>query len=270
MSDRSASVFVSDALAGRVALITGGATGICKGIAESYAAHGAKVFLVSRKPDALTSAAGEIARTTDGEVGWAAADVREPDQMSDAVRACIERFGRLDVLVNGAAGNFLAPAAALSAKGFKTVVDIDLLGSFNATKAAFDALCASGRGLILNISATLHYGGTPLQAHAAAAKAGLDALTRTLAVEWGRFGVRVCALAPGPIGDTEGMRRLAPGEIGKRMVSTVPLGRLGTVRDVAGAAVFLASDAAAWVTGAVLVVDGGQSVVGAGAVLGQG
>lgn len=268
MSDRPASVFVSDALAGRVALITGGATGICKGIAESYAAHGARVFLVSRKPDALALAAGEIEHATGAEVGWAAADVREADQMSAAVGACIERFGRLDVLVNGAAGNFLSPAAALSPKGFKTVVDIDLLGSFNATRAAFDALVASGRGLILNISATLHYGGTPLQVHAASAKAGVDAMTRTLAVEWGRFGVRVCAIAPGPIGDTEGMRRLAPGEMGKKVVSSVPLGRLGTVRDVAAAAVFLASDAAAWVTGAVLVVDGGQSVAGAGKLLG--
>ena len=176
------------------------------------------------------------------------------------MRDTLERFGRLDILVNGAAGNFLAPAAALSPNGFRTVIEIDLLGTFHAAKAAFEPLQKSGRGLILNLSATLQMHGTPLQAHAAAAKAGVDSLTRTLAVEWARLGIRVNAIAPGAIGDTEGMRRLAPGEVGRRILEQIPLGRFGTIDDVAGCALFLASDAGAWITGAVLVVDGGHCV----------
>ncbi len=252
-------IFRDDILAGRVALVTGGGTGICKGIARAFAAHGASVCLVSRKPEVLAAAADEIARATGAQVMSAAADVRQPDQIAAAVAACRERFGRLDLLVNGAAGNFLAPAATLSPNGFRTVVEIDLMGTFNASKAAFEPLQAS-RGLILNISATLHYHGTPLQAHAAAAKAGVDSLTRTLAVEWGRLGIRVNAIAPGAIGDTEGMRRLAPGEVGKRMVDQIPLGRFGTIEDIAACALYLASEAGAWITGAVFVVDGGHSV----------
>jgi peroxisomal 2,4-dienoyl-CoA reductase len=243
-----------------VALVTGGGTGICRGIARAYAAHGARVFLVSRKPDVLRAAAGELAAETGGEVAWAAGDVRQPAEIGAAVASCVERFGGLDILVNGAAGNFLAPAAALSPNGFRTVLDIDLAGTFNASRAAFDALCASRRGLILNISATLQVHGTPLQAHAAAAKAGVDSLTRTLAVEWGPFGVRAVAIAPGPIGDTEGMRRLAPGDVGERVRKLIPLGRFGAVQEVADLAVFLATDAAAYITGAIYVIDGGHSV----------
>jgi peroxisomal 2,4-dienoyl-CoA reductase len=178
------------------------------------------------------------------------------------VQAVVARFGKLDTIVNGAAGNFLAPAAALSPNGFRTVVDIDLNGTFNTSRAAFEALQNSGDGLILNISATLHYQGTPLQIHASAAKAGVDAITRNLAVEWGRFGIRAVGIAPGPIGDTEGMRRLAPGEITDKMMSAIPAGRFGAVEEIAAAAVFLRSPAAAYITGHTLVVDGGYCMSG--------
>lgn len=253
-------VFRDGVLAGHVALITGGGTGICRGIAAAYARLGADVCIVSRKRDVLEQAAAALAADAGREVLAVAADVRKPEELAAAVAVTLARFGHLDTLVNGAAGNFLSPAAALSPNGFRTVVDIDLVGTFNASRAAFEALCASGRGLVLNISATLHYHGTPLQVHAAAAKAGVDAVTRNLAVEWGRFGIRACGLAPGPIGDTEGMRRLAPGDVGERARAGIPAGRFGTVDEVAAAAVFLRTPAAAYVTGHTLVVDGGHCV----------
>ena len=253
-------VFRDGILQGHVALITGGGTGICRGIAHAYAKLGADVCIVSRKADVLESAAAELSRETGRQVLAVAADVRDPDAIAKAVRATIDRFGKLDTLVNGAAGNFLAPAAGLSPNGFKTVVEIDLVGTFNATRAAFEALQASKNGLVLNISATLHYHGTPLQIHASAAKAGVDAVTRNLAVEWGRFGIRACAIAPGPIGDTEGMRRLAPGDLKDKAMAGIPAGRFGTIEEIAAAAVYLRSPAAAYVTGHVMVVDGGHCI----------
>ena len=247
-------VFRDDLLTGHVALVTGGGTGICRGIAAAYARLGAKVCIVSRKLDVLEQTAKEI-----GAVA-VAADVRKPDELAAAVKSVLDRFGKLTTLVNGAAGNFLAPAAALSPNAFKTVIDIDLLGTFNATKACSEALMASRDGLVLNISATLHYHGTPLQIHASAAKAGIDAVTRNLAVEWGRFGVRACGIAPGPIGDTEGMKRLAPGDAADKAKQFIPAGRFGTIDEIAAAAVYLRSPAAAYITGHVLVVDGGHCV----------
>lgn len=249
-----------DALAGHVALITGGGTGICRGIARAYARLGADVCIVSRKPDVLAAAAAELSREAGREVLAHAADVREPDAIAAAIAATIARFGTLDTLVNGAAGNFLAPAAGLSPKGFRTVVEIDLLGTFNASRAAFDALAASKDGLVLNISATFHYRGMPMQVHASAAKAGVDALTRNFAVEWGQFGIRACGIAPGPIDDTEGMKRLAPGDLMARMHALIPARRAGTIDEIAAAAVYLRSAAAAYITGHTLVVDGGHSI----------
>jgi peroxisomal 2,4-dienoyl-CoA reductase len=253
-------VFRPDILAGRVALITGGGTGICRGIAEAYARLGAEVCIVSRKQDVLELTAAELRAATGRDVLAVAADVRDPDAMGRAVARAVERFGTLDTLVNGAAGNFLVPAAALTPNGFKTVVEIDLIGSFIAARAAFEPLRRSGTGLVLNISATLHYHGTPLQLHASAAKAGVDALTRTLAVEWGQFGVRSCAIAPGPIDGTEGMRRLAPGDVATRAKAAIPAGRFGDIAEIAAAAVYLRSAAAAYITGHVLVVDGGHCI----------
>jgi peroxisomal 2,4-dienoyl-CoA reductase len=254
-------VFRADALAGHVALVTGGGTGICRGIARAYAKLGADVCITSRKPDVLERAASELSAETGRAVHAVAADVRDPDAIGRAVAATVEKFGSLDTLVNGAAGNFLAPAAALSPNGFRTVVDIDLCGTFNASRAAFEHLRTSKRGAIINISATLHYHGTPLQVHASAAKAGVDAVTKNLAIEWAGAGVRVNAIAPGPIDDTEGMKRLAPGELKAKAEKGVPLGRFGTIDEIAAAAVFLRSAAGAYITGAVLVVDGGQCVM---------
>ena len=249
-------VFADGLLRGRVALVTGGGTGITGGVARALAEAGARVALVSRQMEHLEGAAALI-REGGGEALAAAADVRNFEQVERAVGATIEQFGRIDIVVNGAAGNFLCPAEDLSPNGFGTVVDIDLKGTFNVCRAAFTELKKS-RGSILNISATLHYLGTPLQLHVSAAKAGVDALTRNLAVEWGAYGIRVNAIAPGPIEDTEGMKRLVPPDIKERLRHRIPLGRFGLIKDIEQCALFLCSDGASFINGAVIAVDGGH------------
>ncbi len=278
-------IFAEAILDGRVAFVTGGGTGITGGVARALAEAGAHVALVSRSIEHLEPAAkaindagaqrggrptvregaisgqeGDASRQVERTVGEAfafAADVRQPEQVEKAIAATVEHFGKIDVVVNGAAGNFLCKAEELSPNGFGSVVDIDLKGTFNVCRAAFDQL-KEHRGQILNISATLHYLGTPMQLHVSAAKAGVDALTRNLAVEWGRYGIRVNAIAPGPIGDTEGMKRLVPEPIKEKLKQQIPLGRFGMIEDIEKAAVFLCSDAASYINGAVLVVDGGH------------
>src|SRR5919199_6396006 len=252
----SESVFAERILAGRVAFVTGGGTGITGGVARALAENGARVALVSRRLEHLEPAAERI-RAGGGEAVAVTADVRAYEEVERAVAATVAQFGRLDTLVNGAAGNFLAHAEELSPNGFGTVVDIDLKGTFNVCRAAFTELRKRG-GTVLNISATLQYLGTPLQAHAAAAKAGVDSLTRTLAVEWGGYGIRVNAIAPGPIEDTEGMKRLLPPTLKDKLRHRIPVRRLGRIRDIEHAALFLCSDAADFVSGAILVVDGGH------------
>ena len=249
-------IFREGILEGRVAFVTGGGTGITGGVARALAESGAKVALVSRKMEHLEPAAAAI-NTNGGEAFAVVADVRQPEDVEKAIAQTIERFGHMDVVVNGAAGNFLCAASELSPNGFGTVVDIDLKGTFNVCRAAFEELKKNG-GSILNISATLHYLGTPYQLHVSAAKAGVDALTRNLAVEWGRYGIRVNGIAPGPIEDTEGMARLVPAPIKEKMKQRIPLGRFGRIRDIERAAVFLTSDAASFINGAMIVVDGGQ------------
>ncbi|MBC7930414.1 MAG: SDR family oxidoreductase, partial [Rubrivivax sp.] len=229
---------------------------ITGGVARALAEAGARVALVSRSSEHLEPAASKI-NEAGGEAFPFAADVRDFAQVERAVAATVERFGRIDIVVNGAAGNFLCPADQLSPNGFGTVVDIDLKGTFNVCRAAFEEL-KKQRGQILNISATLHYLGTPYQLHVSAAKAGVDALTRNLAVEWGAHGIRVNAIAPGPIADTEGMSRLVPPDIKERLRRKIPLGRFGLIRDIELCALFLCSDAASFINGAVIVVDGGH------------
>ncbi len=266
-------IFADGILKDHVAFVTGGGTGITGGVARALAEAGANVALVSRRMEHLEPAANAInaARVSSptvregseadnpsiGEAFAIAADVRNPEEVDTAIASTVERFGKVDIIVNGAAGNFLCAAEELSPNGFGTVVDIDLKGSFNVCRAAFAEL-KRNRGQILNISATLHYLGTPMQLHVSAAKAGVDALTKNLAVEWGRYGIRVNAIAPGPIGDTEGMKRLVPEPIKDKLKGRIPLGRFGLIQDIENAAVFLCSDAASYINGAILVVDGGH------------
>jgi len=247
--------FSSDLLKGKSALITGGGTGICRGLALAFARHGCDVAITSRKEEHLKGTAAEIAALGVKSLALPA-DVRDPDAVKRVVDRAAEEFDRLDIVVNGAAGNFLCPAEQLSPNGFGTVVDIDLKGTFHVSKAALPHLKTRG-GVILNISATLHYLGTFAQIHVSAAKAGIDALTRNLAVEWGPYGIRVNAIAPGAIGDTEGAKRLIVGDGKKRVERSTPLGRLGAIDDIANASLFLCSDLSSYVNGAILVVDGG-------------
>ena len=207
-------------LAGKTAFIAGGSSGLNLGIAERFSDLGAKLVVLSRKPQKVEDAAALLVERG-GEAIGIAADVRDYGALEAAFAAASARFGALDIVISGAAGNFLAPAVGLSANAFKTVVDIDLLGTFNVFRASWPHLTKPGASLI---SITAGQAVTPLafQAHACAAKAGVNMLTKCLALEWGPSGIRVNGISPGPIEDTEGMRRLAPSETRGRGLCEAP------------------------------------------------
>ena len=255
------SVFRDGLLAGKVAFVTGGGSGICLRIAERFAQQGAKVALVGRTQEKLDRAAAGI-QQAGGEASGFAADVRDYDALAGALRKTREKYGEIDILLCGAAGNFPAPALGMSANGFKAVIDIDLLGTFNTCRAAYEHLRKPGASVIA-ISATHAFRPIPFQAHVCAGKAGVDILIKTLAVEWGGAGVRLNIVTPGPVDDTEGMRRLAPNEeIRGKIAGSIPLRRFATKDEIADLALFLSTDAAAYITGGVFVCDGGQSLTG--------
>jgi NAD(P)-dependent dehydrogenase (short-subunit alcohol dehydrogenase family) len=247
---------------GKVVFVAGGTSGINLGIAEGFARAGARVAVLSRRQEKVDAAVAGLEQLGAEALGFAA-DVREYEAIETALAATAQQWGPIDVLISGAAGNFLAPAAKLSANAFKSVVDIDLLGTFNVLRAAYDHLRKPGASVI-NITAPQAWQPMPYQVHACAAKAGVDQVTRTTAMEWGPAGIRVNGIAPGPIADTEGMRRLAPTEaIAQAVMRSVPLGRMGRVDDIARAALWLSSEDADYVSGVILPVDGGWSLGGA-------
>ena len=257
----SDSVFRDGLLRGKVAFVTGGSSGICLRIAERFAAQGAKVALLGRTQEKLDHAAAGI-RGAGGDAAGFAADVRDYAALSGALQRAREQYGEIDILLCGAAGNFPAPALGMSANGFKAVIDIDLLGTFNTCRAAYEHLRKPGASVVA-ISATHAFRPIPMQAHVCAGKAGVDILIKTLAVEWGSAGIRLNVVSPGPVDDTEGMRRLAPSEdIRARLTQSIPLRRFAGKDEIADLALFLCSDAAAYITGAVFVCDGGQSLTG--------
>jgi 2,4-dienoyl-CoA reductase [(3E)-enoyl-CoA-producing], peroxisomal len=269
VSGPDAAIFRPDLLEGRVALVTGGGTGIGLGIASCLAAAGATVAIASRKPEHLEAAAAEL-RSRGARVSTVETNVREPDAVARMVEQVAQAHGRLDILVNNAAGNFYAPSATLSANAWRAVVETDLYGSFYCAQAAYPVMKAQGGGRIVSISMTLHYRGWPLMAHATAAKAGVDALTRTLALEWAPDRITVNAVAPGPV-PTEGVKKAftppdarAPDvfRMDEYASRAIPLGRWGTPEDVGQMVTFLAGPAGEWITGAIFVVDGGSWLAG--------
>jgi peroxisomal 2,4-dienoyl-CoA reductase len=247
-----------------VALVTGGGTGIGLGIASCLAEAGATVAIASRKLEHLEPAAAEL-RAAGARVSTVQTNVREPEAAARMVEQVAGEHGRLDILVNNAAGNFYAPSATLSPNAWRAVVETDLYGSFYCAQAVYPLMKAQGGGRIVMISMTLHYRGWPLMAHATAAKAGVDALTRTLALEWAADRITVNAVAPGPI-PTEGVRKaFTPPDGGapdifmdEYAARAIPLRRWGTPADVGQMVAFLAGPAGEWITGAIVVVDGGS------------
>jgi len=254
------SYFKSGLFKGKTVFVTGGGSGINLGIAKNFAALGADIALCGRTQAKLDAAAAEL-RALGAKVCPVAADVRDYAALEAAFARSRQELGPMDVLVSGAAGNFPVRAEKLSPNGFKTVVDIDLLGSFNASRAAFEQLKET-RGSIIYISAGMAYMPHAYQAHVGAAKAGIDMMMKNLALEWGPYGIRCNSIVPGPIEGTEGMKRLAaPGQL-EAVIKNVPLRRLGTVDDIGHSAVFLSSPLASYVSGCVVVVDGGQNLAG--------
>lgn len=258
------SPFKDTILQGKVGLITGGGSGLGLEIAVQYGLHGCKVALMGRREQVLRKAVEDL-QAQGIQATFFQGDVRKKEDANGAVKECIERFGRLDILINGAAGNFLAASEDLSVNAFRTVLEIDAVGTFCMCLAARPYLAkgaqgkdASEGGLILNISATLHYSAGWYQTHLNAAKAAVDATTRNLALEWGTdYGIRCNVIAPGPIGNTPGMAKLAPQEAGLEPGKIIPLGgAMGESWDIAMAALYLGSPAAKFVSGATLVVDG--------------
>ncbi|KAJ4780101.1 hypothetical protein LUZ62_064358 [Rhynchospora pubera] len=259
------SPFKGDILEGQVALVTGGGSGIGFEVTRQLGLHGASVAIMGRRRQVLDAAVSAFSKEGIKAIGLEG-DVRKQEDARRVIEATVNHFGRLDILVNGAAGNFLASPEDLSPKGLRTVVDIDALGTYTMSYEALKYLKKGGPGRdpskggsIINISATLHYGASWYQLNVAAAKAAVDSMTRNLALEWGTdFDIRVNAIAPGPIGDTPGMRKLAPQEMGPTLKDEAPVFKTGEKIDIANAALYLSSEAGKYVNGTVMVVDGGS------------
>ncbi|CAJ1400562.1 unnamed protein product [Effrenium voratum] len=251
------SYFRNDVLRGRVALITGGGSGIGFEVAKQFGFHGCKgVVIMGRRQQFLEEAVGLLSK--EGvNAAFVTGDVRKFEDCTAAVQMAVKKFGALDILVNAAAGNFLAAAEQISSNGFRTVMDIDAVGTFNTTRAAFDALKTSQfGGVVTNITATLHYTATWYQTAPVAAKAAIDAMTRNLALEWGDFGIRCNGVAPGPIAETPGLEKLSGGNADKIDWSHIPARRPGLKAEIASACIYLCLNR--YITGQVLPVDGGE------------
>lgn len=255
-----AAMLPANTFEGRSGIITGGATGIGFAIAKTLAGLGANVVIASRKEENLQKAVAEIGERASYHV----LDVRDADAV-EAMAAKVEsERGRIDFLVNNAAGNFIAPADQLTTNGWNSVIGIVLNGTFYCSSAVGKRMIAAKSGAILNVIANYAWTGAPGVVHSASAKAGVLAMTQTLAVEWARHKIRVNAIAPGPVHTEGASKRLFPDPmIEEGIRRTIPLRRFATLEEVANAASYLLSDYASYVTGEAMVIDGGQWLSGA-------
>jgi len=244
-------------------VVIGGTSGINRGIAESFARHGARVAVASRSQPKVDDTVAALRAIGAEAIGFSA-DVRDPAALASGLASVHAAFGPFAVVVSGAAGNFPALLTEMSANAFRAVIDIDLLGTFHVMQAIHPYLLTPG-ACVINISAPQASIAMEAQSHVCAAKAGVEMLTRCLALEWGPQGLRVNAIVPGPIDGTEGMLRFAPDPAMRAAArDSVPLRRLGTPQDIGQACLFLASTTGSFVNGAILPVDGGWSLGGAG------
>ena len=258
-------MFKEDLLKGKTIIVTGGGTGLGKSMAARFGELGANLVIASRREQVIQDAADEL-RKTGADVLGIPCDVRDPANVKEMVDAAKNKFGKIDVLLNNAAGNFISPTENLSAKGFKAVVDIVLNGTFNCTHAVGKEMIADGGGSILNIVTTYAWTGSGYVVPSAAAKAGVLAITRSLAVEWAKYGIRSNAIAPGPFPTKGAWSRLAPPGLGieKKMKNRIPLKRFGEHIELANLASYLLSDEAGYINGEVVTIDGGEWLKGAG------
>ncbi len=257
----------ADALRGKVIVVTGGGTGLGKEMTRYFLQLGAQVVITSRKLDVLEASAEELRQETGGEILPVACDVRDYEQVEAMLAATLERFGHVDALLNNAAGNFISPTERLSANAFSTIIDIVLKGTSNCTLAFGKHWIASKRpASILNIVTTYAFTGSAYVVPSAAAKGGVLAMTRSLAVEWGSYGIRNNAIAPGPFPTKGAWERLLPGDLSKQFDfrNRVPLKRVGEYQELANLAAFLLSDFAGYINGEVITIDGGEWLQGAG------
>lgn len=256
-----------DALKGKTIVVTGGGTGLGRAMATYFLRLGAQVVIASRKLDVLEAAAAEMAADTGGEVLPLACDVRDSGQVEQLLAGTLERFGQVDALFNNAAGNFISPTERLSANAFATIIDIVLKGTANCTLAFGKHWIAEQQpASVLNIVTTYAFTGSAYVVPSAAAKGGVLALTRSLAVEWGKYGIRTNAIAPGPFPTKGAWERLLPGNLADRFdfKTRVPLKRVGEHQELANLAAFLLSDFAGYINGEVITIDGGEWLQGAG------
>ena len=258
-------MFESGLLKGKSIIVTGGGTGLGKSMATRFAELGADLVITSRRQNVIDETA-EALRQYGGKVLAVACDVRDPDQVQNMVDHTVNEFGKIDILLNNAAGNFISPTEDLSPNAFKTVVDIVLNGTFNCTQAAGKVMRKNKGGVILNIVTTYAWTGSGYVVPSACAKAGVLAMTRSLAVEWAKYGIRTVAIAPGPFPTKGAWSRLAPPGLGikKKMINRIPLKRVGEHHELANLASYLVSEQAGYINGEVVTIDGGEWLQGAG------